>query len=28
MLRAGLAAIDQAGDWMRQRLGEKLRAAA
>jgi acetyl esterase/lipase len=28
MLRAGLAAIDEAGDWMRQRLGEKLRAAA
>ena len=28
LLRAGLAAIDEAGDWMRQRLGEKLRAAA
>ncbi len=28
MLRTGLAAIDEAGDWMRQRLGEKLRAAA
>jgi monoterpene epsilon-lactone hydrolase len=28
LLRAGLAAIDGAGDWMRQRLGEKLRAAA
>jgi len=28
MLRAGLAAIDEAGDWMRQRFGEKLSAAA
>jgi monoterpene epsilon-lactone hydrolase len=28
LLRAGLAAIDEAGDWMRQRLGDKLRAAA
>ncbi len=28
LLRAGLAAIDEAGDWIRQRLGEKLRAAA
>lgn len=28
LLRAGLVAIDEAGDWMRQKLGEKLRAAA
>ncbi len=28
LLRAGLVAIDEAGDWMRQRLGEKQRAAA
>src|SRR5438477_10440 len=27
-LRAGLTVIDEAGEWMRQRLGEKLRAAA
>jgi len=28
LIRAGLVAIDEAGGWMRQRLGEKLRAAA
>jgi hypothetical protein len=28
LIRAGLAAIDEAGQWMRHRLDTRLRAAA